>query len=98
MYKDLLSYKLADGITEDHLIKVSQKIIESWMKNLEGFISWEINKNDEGGYTDIVCWKNKDLAKEAEKKMCEIPNAEEWYNCYEKGSMKAVHLDSISHS
>ena len=95
MYKDLLTYELAEGITQEYLVQVAGKIIDSWMKNLDGFISWEITKNDKGGYTDIVSWENKESAKAAEKKMCEIPNAADWYGCYKKGSIDAVHVEGL---
>jgi hypothetical protein len=33
MYKDLISYELAENISEQHLIKVAGKIAEDWTKN-----------------------------------------------------------------
>jgi hypothetical protein len=54
MYKDIINYELAEGITEEHHMKVAGQILSEWMKDLDGFIYWEINKNKDGGYSDIV--------------------------------------------
>tara|TARA_B110000090_G_scaffold207145_1_gene257967 strand:- start:2968 stop:3078 length:111 start_codon:yes stop_codon:yes gene_type:complete len=35
-------------------MKVAGQILSEWMKALDGFIYWGINKNKDGGYTDIV--------------------------------------------
>ena len=43
MYKDIISYELAEGISEEHLLKVAEQVVDDWMKNQSGFINWEIN-------------------------------------------------------
>jgi hypothetical protein len=96
MYRDLISYKLAENITEEHLVKVAKQVVDNWMKKQPGFISWEININSTGSYTDIVTWQNKEVAKASEKKMGNIPNATEWFACYEKGSISSTNLTSIT--
>ena len=95
MYKDLITYELAEGITEEHLLEVAQDIINNWMKNLQGFISWEIHRGDEGKYTDIVAWASKVDAKNAELEMMKIPNAGVWFACYKEGSIASVALKSV---
>lgn len=94
MYKDLISYQLADGITEAHLLEVAQEIIDNWMKKLPGFISWEITKH-ENGYTDIVTWESAAAAKNAEKEMANIPNSMAWYACYKMESISSQHLTTV---
>ena len=69
MYQDIISYKLAEGITEETLLKEAKVILESWMKKQEGFLEWQINKNNDGHYTDIVKWSDKESAKKAETLM-----------------------------
>lgn len=96
MYKDIISYELAEGITEDHLLKVAQQIVGSWMSKQEGFHKWEINKNSNGTYSDIVYWANKEAAKKAEAEMANIPNAGEWFACYKEGSIKSQNLTHIA--
>jgi len=95
MYKDIISYKLAEGVSEERLIEVAGQIIKDWMRDLPGFISWEISTNNDGGYTDIVCWKSTDDAKNAEKEMCNIPNAADWYKCYLEGSVVSKNTTKI---
>ncbi len=96
MYKDILSYELAEGIKEEQLLKVAKQILDSWMSNQDGFIRWEIHKDAEGeGYTDIVYWQDYESAKNAQKQMCNIPNANEWYGCYKEGSILTKHLNKI---
>ena len=93
MYKDIITYKLAQGITEAHLLTVASEIIESWMNKQKGFINWEVhNTSEEGTYTDIVTWESKESAKAAEAKMMQVPNGMAWFACYEKGSIKSKNL------
>ncbi len=95
MYKDLITYKLADGITQKHLLKIAEKIIETWMSKQAGFIAWEIHKNNDGTYTDIVYWQSKEDAKKSESDMVNIPNASAWYSCYQEGSISSKNLNLI---
>ena len=96
MYKDIIKYELADGISKDHLLKVAGEIIKSWMGNLEGFLGWDIHEDGEGHFTDIVYWRSKDDAINAEKDMQSIPNAADWYMCYKPGSIKGEKLHCLA--
>lgn len=96
MYKDLISYELAENISEEQLLKVAGQIVNDWMKKQPGFISWEINQNSNGSYTDIVTWESKEAAKASEKDMVNIPNAGDWYACYKKGSISSQNLTSVA--
>ncbi len=75
MYKDIISYELADNISKEDLTKIAKQIVADWMKNLSGFIKWEIHSNSDGSFTDIVYWASKQDAMNAEKEMVNIPNA-----------------------
>jgi hypothetical protein len=96
MYKDVISYELADGISEEHLLKVARQVVELWMKKLTGFINWEIHRNADGSYSDIVYWKSQADAKNAEKEMAKIPNAKDWYACYKVGTISSKNLTLIA--
>ena len=96
MYKDIITYELAENKTKEELIKIAKQIVNEWMKNQAGFIKWEIHTNSEGTYTDIVYWKSKDAAKIAEKEMVKIPNASEWYGCYKEGTISSKNLTTIA--
>jgi len=37
MYKDIISYELADNVSKEQLIAVAKQIVNSWMKKLDGF-------------------------------------------------------------
>jgi hypothetical protein len=66
------------------------------MRNQPGFIKWEIHKNTDGGYTDIVHWESKEDAKKSETDMVNIPNANDWFSCYEDGSISSKNLNQIA--
>ncbi len=98
MYKDFITYQLAEGISEAHLLKVAGDIRESWMKKQAGFISWDIHKNtgDNARYTDIILWQSKKYAKNPEKEMVNIPNAGAWFSCHKEGSISSQNLQQRS--
>ena len=95
MYKDIINYRLAESITEDQLLAIAGQIVQDWMKNQPGFNSWEIHKQTDGSYSDIVIWDSEADAKNAEKEMINIPNASKWYGCYKEGSISSKNLTSI---
>lgn len=96
MYKDIISYELAENISTEHLTKVAKQIVTSWMKKQSGFIKWEIHSNNEGSFTDIVYWESKQDAKHAEKEMVNIPNVSDWFACYKEGTISSKNLTLIS--
>jgi len=96
MYKDIITYELAENKTKEALINIAKQIVNDWMKNQIGFIKWEIHTNSDGSYTDIVTWKSKEDAKIAEKEMVNIPNASDWYGCYKEGTISSKNLITIA--
>jgi len=96
MYKDIITYELAENISETHLLKVAQQIVNDWMKKQAGFIKWEINSNSGNSYTDIVYWESKEAADKATVEMANIPNAGDWYACYKEGSISSIKLSEIA--
>ena len=97
MYKDVISYQLADGISQAQLLEVAGEIIESWMSKQPGFIRWDIHKNtgDNNTFTDIAFWKSEQDAKNSEKGMANIPNAGAWFSCYKEGSISSQNLQQL---
>lgn len=96
MYKDIIHYELAENITEEFLLKVAKQVVASWMSKQPGFIKWEIHTNKKGTFTDIVYWQSEKDAKNAEKEMPNIPNANDWYSCYNEGSITSHNLKQIA--
>ena len=95
MYKDIITYELAENVSKEQLLTVAQEVVNNWMQKQPGFVSWEIHTNRDGGFTDIVEWKSEADAKNAEKEMGNIPNANEWFSCYKVGSISSKNSTSI---
>ena len=96
MYKDIISYELAENVSKEQLLKIAKQIVTDWMKNQAGFIKWEIHTNKDQSLTDIVYWESKEDAKNAEKKMANVPNAGEWYACYKPGTISSKNVTLIA--
>ena len=96
MHKDIISYELAENISEEHLLAVARDVLNNWMRRQPGFLKWEIHRNHDGGYTDIVYWESEDDAKNAQADKVNIPNAEDWYACYEEGSITSMNLSHLA--
>ncbi len=95
MYKDIINYQLAENISEEHLLKIATQVVDTWMKHQIGFLKWEIHKNNDGHYTDIVYWKSQEDAKRSEKDMVNIPSANDWLSCYQEGSISYQNINMI---
>lgn len=96
VYKDIISYELAENVSIEHLISVSERIVNEWMENQDGFIKWEIHQNTDGGFTDIVHWNTREDAKKAELEMQNIPNASEWFQCFKPGTINSKNIQLIA--
>jgi len=82
MFKDIISYQLAEGKSTDDLHAVAVKVHKDWMQNQDGFLGWEINENADGTFTDIVSWENRAAADVANENMATMPHSAEWMSCY----------------
>ncbi|MFY0606575.1 MAG: hypothetical protein JXR10_07665 [Cyclobacteriaceae bacterium] len=96
MYKDLITYQLAKGVTQEQLLKIASLVHEDWMIKQPGFQKWEITLDKEGNYMDIVYWESKEAAKAAEAGMATMPHAAEWFACYEPGSISSKNLSTLA--
>lgn len=92
MYKDIITYELADNVSFKDLKEIAKKVSSEWMQNQKGFISWEINTDSNGGYTDIVSWESEEHAKAAEKEMVNVTSAADWFACYKEGTIKSKNI------
>jgi len=95
MYTDLISYQLADGVSEEQLREVCERVYREWMRDLPGFVKWEIHRAMDGTFTDVVRWESREYAKASEEKMSEVPNLKEWQACYDMESIKNKQLSRV---
>jgi len=56
MYKDIINYELAEGISIEHLLEIAQRIATTWMHKQPGFVKWEIHTNSEASDW-FACYK-----------------------------------------
>ena len=96
MYKDVISYRLAENVSEEHLLSVADDVLQNWMSKQAGFVRWEIHKDKDDEYTDIVYWDSEADAKMAEADMVNIPNAGDWIGCYAEGSISTKRLNRLA--
>ena len=96
MYKDVISYRLAENVSEERLLSVADDVLQNWMSKQTGFVRWEIHKDKDDGYTDIVYSNSEADAKMAEADMVNIPNAGDWIGCYEEGSISTKRLNRLA--
>ncbi len=95
MYKDTIAYKLNEGVTEDRLIEITSLVYADWMKDLDGFVSWEICKLKDGSYLDIVTWRDSAAARASEALMADMPHGAEWMACYLSGSIRSNPMETL---
>ncbi|MCB9809358.1 hypothetical protein H6771_00040 [Candidatus Peribacteria bacterium] len=96
MYRDIIRYRLAEGVTQEQLLQAAESVERDWMGSLPGFISWEIHRvGDTGAYMDIVTWESKESAKEAETAMAKLPADHPWYACYAPESITSDGITSL---
>jgi len=95
MYRDIITYELAEGVTHQHLLEVAQKTHDTWMQKLPGFVSWEIHTNKQATYTDIVTWKSREDAQHAETQMQGNEALLAWFGCYKPETIQAQNLVEV---
>ncbi len=96
MYIDIISYELAEGVSEKEMLTVTEVINKEWQESsVKGFIGWKICRNEEGNYYDVVLWQDRQSALDAEKIMMNLPSVQKWIACYKEGTMKTNRLTQI---
>jgi len=96
MIIDVITYKLAEGVTDVMLQSAASDISDTWMKKQPGFIKWEINKSPDGeSFKDLVYWKSLEAAEAATKAMSEIPQDHPWLKCYDMSTVKATKVTKV---
>ncbi len=96
MYTDIITYKLAQGTTKEHLLAVAADVYDSWMSHQDGFISWQINHSSEEKFVDVVVWKDKDSADKAQESMNkDLPGNHPWFMCYDFSSISASNVHQL---
>jgi hypothetical protein len=58
MHIALAPFGLKAGITEDTLVGASDRFEEEFASNQDGIIRRDLVKDSEGGYADIVCFRD----------------------------------------
>ena len=96
MYIDIISYKLADGISEEHLREAAADIVEVWMRKQEGFRGWKINRLTDDAYQDFVYWENKEAAEKAQENMKDIPEGHAWMGCYNMSTVQSISGEQLA--
>ena len=94
MFVDVIRYQLANGISEDFLRDSAKDILETWMKEQEGFLGWDIGKTEDG-YTDLVFWRSKEDAEIATENMKDIPADHNWMKCYDFSTVKSEKIQNL---
>ena len=89
MYKDIISYTLAEWVTVEQLAAVAKKVLDDWMSKQEGFLGREINQDTDRQFVDIVSRASKDAADKANETMTDIPHAEQRYACYDMATISS---------
>jgi len=89
MYKDVINYKLAEWVTQEHLMKVAKEVYDSWMSQQKWFVSRDIHTDEDGEYFDIVTRDSKASADKSNADMANVPHADARFGCYEMTSINS---------
>ena len=89
MYKDVINYKLAEWVTQEHLLKVAKEVYDTWMSSQQWFVSREMHTDEDGEYFDIVTRDSKTSADTSNEDMANMPNADQRFACYEMTSINS---------
>ena len=92
LYRDIIRYELAEGITQERLFEVAKDVLDNWMTKQKGFQGWEISKDQKDQYVDIVYWDSEEDAKNSQLDMHNVPNPQDWFACYKEGTIKSDNL------
>ena len=92
MQNEIIRYRLAPGVSYEHMLEVARDVHESWMSKQPGFLGWKIHAiSDSDEYIDIVSWESAEHAKAAKDSMHEtIAPDHEWSRCYDMSSVSCV--------
>jgi hypothetical protein len=85
---------LIDGVTENEFLAASNIMMKE-LGLLDGFISRELVKKDDGSWMDVSRWKNMDAATKAEKEVLILPLCLEFFKLIKESSIETGHYNLI---
>jgi len=97
MYTDIIHYELNKELDQEALLEICTEVHEKWMKDLDGFVSWEINHSNENHFVDLVVWESREhmTASHKKMKMMQSKLRNDWQGCYVPGSIKSKNVSQI---
>lgn len=74
-------FTIADGVSEEQLLKASAQVESDFLASCEGYISRTLIRKDEKNYADIVYWANEAAAKAAMEQIMQSESCKAYFDC-----------------
>jgi aspartate/tyrosine/aromatic aminotransferase len=91
---ELVTFKLKEGVTEEHFLTASDEVNTGALSLQKGFINRKLVKNEDI-WVDIVLWETMDDAMNAAKAIVQSPISIPFGECIEQSTCQMQHLTVI---
>ncbi|MDW7732630.1 MAG: hypothetical protein SCH66_09415 [Methanolobus sp.] len=90
MAVEIVRFRLAKEVNEDDFLRASNIMMKELVL-LDGFLSRELLKGDDGTWMDLLHWKSMDAALKAAEDVLNLPLCLEYFKLMDEASMEMSH-------
>ena len=90
MAVEIARFRLAKDVSEDDFLRASNIMMKELVQ-LDGFLSREVLKGDDGIWMDLLHWESLETAKRAAEDVLKLPLCLEYFKLIDESSMEMNH-------
>jgi hypothetical protein len=90
---ELVQYKLKQDVDEQAFLDTLKPVLENFLEKQPGFVKpWEIFKDKDGTWTEVVRWENMDYAQKAQDPTIHGP-CQEFFSYMDESTVKKSFIE-----
>ena len=90
---EFIRYKLREDTKTDDFLKAAEKMIPE-LKTQKGLIDWQLCKEENGNWIEILHWKSLDEAKTAAKAVLKLSSVQSFIKFIDKPTTENTYFET----
>lgn len=91
---ELVIFKTKVNVTKQKVID-SSKLVDTILKDFDGFISRKLAVSNDGTWSDIVYWKDLKSAEYAGQEVLKNTTCQKYFSLIDEKNMQFLHLEPV---
>ena len=94
MIVETIQYRLREGIKKEDFLEAAKKMVPD-LKKQPGLIDWQLCKEENGNWLEILHWNTLKEAKTAAKRVLELDSVKAFVKFIEKPTTESAYFEAV---